>query len=502
MMKQQHHSAHTKNAQHSAKNAQRSAESAREDEAASRRHTKRHPGVYIVTSRAKDGGAPWLHLKWRDAATGDVVKRSLGTRDRTLAKKAALTLSARLRADRDDRLLRRIAGAPDAPERHTVVAECVMRHQALDTPNGSRLTLAANARALRRLLAFCASAKVVYLDQLTPARLAEFRAALAARSGRGGRPLKASSLASALSPVLATLRTASAAGRLPHMSSDTVRAVLAQPDVRTRKAKLRHGLKLPSPLSVPRLRALLEAALTADARPLRANASACATDIALLLLCGFRRAEAALLRCGDVVFSEEEHATVRVREEIAKGMLGRRVHMRSFSRLGVELLRAVVEGRGSDEWLFRLGYSSAPRLPKRLARYALPVLGRWTVHDLRATCDTYQLSLGRIDLKRTTARIGHSLAQADSAYLEPLDGMQVGAATLEEAMGVEDLLARVIDAERARSVDAPRLEPRRCTLVSGLALQLAAAGKPKAPSEQRRNGVEQYLAAPRGYGRS
>lgn len=450
-----------------------------------KRGTRRvkHPGVYLVRVHSRDGGAPWLHLKHKDAATGKTVKVALRTRDEAFARQAAVALSARLRHDRDTATLRKAAGVAAVVVQHGIAEEAERYHAALaQAPHRQPHTLAGAARALRRFHGWAAEQGYTTLNDLSPARLAAFVVWLKARQFGDGRVYKASTVDTALNPVRAMLRVACAAERCTSLTSDTLREALRGPAVKRRRDKALHGLKTASPLSPSRLKALFAAALQFD-RAARVNANPCATDLALLVLCGFRRGELAQLRVRDVTFSAAEYATIHVPPHAAKGYEQRWVHMRGFTVMCVELLEVIVAGRGPDEWLSRSSYEDLGRAPRRLARFGGEDLGKWTCHELRATTDTYQLALGRIDLKRTTARMGHTLAVADASYLEPLDGMSFGAETLEAAMCLEPELRAVIAAERKRT--DVRDKPRACYPTTRSALQLT----PPKPGKPRKGGV-------------
>lgn len=425
-------------------------------------HDQRHPGVYIVKVKARDGGKPWLHLKWRSPDDKSERKESLGTRDPALAKRAALLKSAWLRAQRDASLLRLAAGLGDA-RRYLISDEIAMYFGELErAPNRSPYTLKEYGRALNPFMEWCATvapgAPLRYLDQLTAVTLNDWYIHVRSRRKEDGSPYKVSTVNQELKPVRTMLRRACGT-RAPHLNSDILRRALPHTPTAKRKDKHLYGLETARALSVAELRALLTAALAYDAREARSERSAapCAPDIALLLLTGLRRGELAQVRCRMVLFDEREHATLDLPAAICKGYSERKVHARGFSALVVELLRVLVAGRGGDEWLSSRDYNGLG-----IALVALPEWGApqdVTPHDLRATCDTYQLALGRIDPKRTTARMGHSLAVAEESYLQPPPGMRQGAATLEQAMGCEDLLYAVIDAVRERK-QSPRTERR------------------------------------------
>lgn len=147
-----------------------------------------------------------------------------------------------------------------------------------------------------------------------------------------------------------------------------------------------------------------------------------------LLLGGFRPGEALRLT-GDMVSAE----AVELPGSITKNKRPRTVAFDISPSLP-----KILPPRRPFEKVFSFRRSVAQKLAKRV-HVPFP----WTFQQLRVTCASYLTSApgiyGGASAYMSAARLGHSVRVAETNYLRPI-GIPPEARTLEEAMGIADLL--------------------------------------------------------------
>lgn len=393
-------------------------------------------GAYLVPRR----NGVW-HMRWPDPSVPCGERsESTATRDLEVAKQRLRLKAKSLLAERDRELHRRAMGLPDAAPQWSVT-------QALDAylvylrgaERRSRSTLYHAQQGLRMFAEFCSARGVVTLTDVTAAVLDAYYASLLARPGRRGERAAISSVNQWAKPLRTALRRAHARDHAPHLSDSWLRVHLPHVPVATARQRELYQLDRSRPLERDALKACMRIVLDSP------RYRGAAIDIMLILLYGLRRMELARTRV--------MHATANglaLPADVTKGYRPRKVPSQGFTVLGQGLLDVLRADHAPAEWLSEGAYSTLGHVLRQLG-----VRG----HDLRATCETFQLSL-RVSLKHATARMGHTLAVADESYLALLDTQPLEAPTLEAAMGLEPEFREVIELARSRAV-WPRTKPRK-----------------------------------------
>lgn len=420
-----------------------------------------HRGVQVIPPRP---GRPYYSLRYTDPSTRKRRQpRLAGVTTEADARAAAVALF---------RSLQRITlNTALAGGREHSTGSVTLREEATSyvlatgqkvTKHGrptSASTLAQYRRQLEAFAQWCDGRGVKLLSQLSRVTLADWLASrLAAAAHR--RVRKVSTVNQEVKPVRQMLVAAVAAGRLVHLTTDVIRGALkrmTQPAAR------------PRCLSVPEIRATLQAALAYDAaRPRGGKRSKAliAPAVAVALLSGMRRRELALLQCGEVLFdaASEYDPAIRTGHDVialpghkTKTGAPRNVLMAPYSPLLGQLLRALTHGRPKTHRVLGIGYQRLGDAVWRLRALGAPA--DLNVKMLRSTCATCQRPLPG-DLKSKAERLGHTLAVAEAYYLAAPTGLPLSAPDLETVMQchaeVREVLARVQAARAQQSATMKR----------------------------------------------
>lgn len=406
-----------------------------------------HRGVQVIPPRP---GRAYYALRYTDPSTGACRQpRLAGVTTSADAHAAAVAMFRTLQRRSLDVTLaggREHAGVAitlreEAGTYVAMVARKVSKHGRPTSPN----TLRAYRDELEAFAAWCEGRGVEKLSQLSRATLADWLASrLAAPAHKRDR--KISTVNQEVKPVRQMLIAAAQAGRLVHISTDAMRGALkrlTQPAVR------------PRCLSVPEIRATLQAALAYDARPAaqqkgKRRPAALAPAVAAALLSGIRRRELTELQCSEVRFnaaSEYDPAITTGQDLIelpghkTKTGAPRSVHMAPYSPVLGELLQALTRGRPKTHRVFGIGYQRYGDAVWKLREYGAPA--DLNVKMLRSTCATCQRPLPG-DLKSKAERLGHTLAVAEAYYLAAPTGLPVTAPDLETVMQCSAELRAII----------------------------------------------------------
>jgi integrase len=159
--------------------------------------------------------------------------------------------------------------------------------------------------------------------------------------------------------------------------------------------------------------------------------------VVALLLGGFRFSEAASLRWADC---DLQAGVITIRASATKTRTSRTVTLKESPALWALLERMKLQA-GDTGFVFgdaaEFARAKAEPCRKRLIRaFAAPA---FTWHDLRRTAATYSINMPDANLKRTSKRLGHSIAIADKLYWDAVE-VPADATTIEAAMGIADLL--------------------------------------------------------------
>lgn len=441
-----------------------------------RRTRSPHPGVVLIAPDA-------THTSWRarydDPDSGkrvkvrlDPVELSNATSRRHWAIRKSQAL-ARRRVELD-------SGAPRATR--TPLADALDSYYEAH-PQLRPKTLTAYRAATDKLAAWCAGHGVRSADDLTRARLMDFRAALVSEpkrapqrgsKGRGKRssagnprsPLSVNRELRATRTVLGYLRDLDLFARLTH--DDLRRALKRLPVTHERLEYLRPA----------ELRTLLEAALRHDAetfeltreehaRGLRKGTTPRYDPIGPLivaaLLSGMRFGEAIALDWSHVDLhaldlSGREVGEIHLPGSTSKTHRARTVALEVSPALH-RLLAALHLRAGGKGPVFRLRdpdkdgkpiamtRGSADAAAKRLrAEYGAPKAFGWQA--LRRTCGTFLTNapgiFGAASAYRSAKQLGHSVTVAERHYVDVARGIPREARTLEHAMQIGDLVDQVI----------------------------------------------------------
>lgn len=467
-----------------------------------RRTRTSHQGVKLRKRTWASGAVTWF-ARWRDPDSGREVDTNLTTIGLTTDEARREWAHRKSKA-----MLKRAAALEhgDAIRTETPLAEAVADYIATCRATLEEHTTKVYADDADRFVAWAARVGVTLAEELTPARLALYRDAIATGrrmvSVKGGK--SGTKVASDSAPAPRTINTrllhAKALlnhlrrlGKVPALTSDAIRDAL-------------RPVKVPKPLPVtleaPDLRRLLGAVLRHDAATFDITRAENAAGL------GFarQRAKAEAIAAGRDPEAETLPTGSTPRYEPAGPFLltvlltGMRVDIEACAlrwsavrleadggrgeiRLGVEtktdtgrivdlapcpvlrrLLATMKLKAGASPFVFggaeAWGRARVEAVRRRLvSEFGAP---RFAWKDLRSTCQSYLVNasgiLGDAAPFKAAKRAGHSLAVSEKHYLGVLRGLDSAARDLETVMGVADLADRIVRAAGGERVDVADLE--------------------------------------------
>lgn len=434
-----------------------------------RRTRSPHPGLVLIPPAPEHGHPTW-RARYFDPDTGRTVKVRLDPLALSTAE------SRRAWAIRKAKSLkkREMELESGAPRSTGTALEAAIGKYFEAHPQLRPRTLAAYQAATKKLVAWTSKNGVSSADDLTRAALLGFRASLvkqpklaAAPRGKRGARRESQQRRSAHS-INRELR-----------ATRTVLGYLADVDLlpKVREGDLRKALKRedatlekPTFLRPAEVAALLESALAHDAEMFsetRAEHAGHGTPgsteryepiapfVATLLLTGMRLGEAIALTWSQVDLHAPDHDGRPVGEVHLAGAGTKTKQARVIDLAVSPLLRdllCALHANGSKRGkVFALTADRAAAAAKRLKRkYGAPNAFTWQTQ--RSTCGTYLTNapgiFGAASAYRSARQLGHSVIIAERHYVG-LIRLPNTAKTLEAAMSVEAVLARVIAAARA-----------------------------------------------------
>jgi integrase len=393
------------------------------------------------------GGTAW-RARYTDPTSRKVLWKTLdATVSRTKEARAqwARSLSASLGKRRAD-----LAAGIVPPAVRVTVEAALASHVATSSVTLRKRTAKTYAIAFGRFLAWAKSEGVTYVDEVSPARLANLRDAFIVATkrmaGRGGHAPFADKPRAPVTvnrefKTLSTLLTAWRRAGLVNLSSDQIADALRP---------LTTEQSTPKFLPAAKLRQVLEAALRHDAEEDR-NVAPLA---AFLTLTGVRLSEALTLKWSDVDLDAhgvdgKPVGEFRLRAENVKTKRGRVVGLEVSPGLRA-ILSAMRARPGVDAGGFVFGgdKSAATKARARLiADHGCPAF-QWK--DLRSTCSTFLTNapgiFGAASAFHAAKMLGHSVTIAESKYAGLLRGILREARTLDAAMALEGVLSEVLAA--------------------------------------------------------
>jgi integrase len=433
---------------------------------AKRRSRGSTPGVKVLLLRTP-AGTPFHQARWRDPDSGRLVCRSLealgvtsAEARRTWALAKSRELERRKDAIREGAQPRADLPLQQAIDDYLRTAEATLR----------RSTFVGYEATLKLFSEWAAAVGIKRTSEISGRSLALFRAHLIARpngkSKKGGRRgeraetqqrCSSRTINKHMTGLHTALRSFVRLGATPALNRDVISDSMQRlPTPRPR----------PEYLSHEELRQLLEAALAHDAATFRMTRlekdgrqvpgrtpryEAIAPILTFLLLSGARRGEALQLEWIDVHLGarDERGAVVGeivVRAESSKTKVERVIDLGVAPALQ-RLLLAIRAGSDGSASVFGLTRDLIVTAMRRLIRvFRAP---DFTWQQLRVTCATTLVNAPGIYAGAATFReakqLGHSVAVAEKHYIGVLRGIDPSARTVEAAMGIEDLVDRVIE---------------------------------------------------------
>ncbi len=445
-----------------------------------RRVRSPHPGVVLIPPETS-GRHPYWRARYRDADSGRMTKVRLNPVElpseearREWAKRKSKALAKRQMELEE--------GAPRATgsELKDVIDRYYDAH-----PQLRERTLTAYRGATDKLLAWAKKAGITKADDVTRAGLLEFkkRAIAERRHGRvpGGKrgevaptskPRSAYSVNRELRGVRTVLGYLRDLDLLPRLTHDDLRRALKRLPVASERIEY---------LKPNECRQLLEAALLHDAETFAETRDEhtgegrrrigttpryepIAPFAAYVLLTGCRLAEALALEWRQVDLDALDHDGRPVGEIHLAGAATKTHKART---IGLEvspalrdLLIAIRPERAKGN-VFGLSRGTAEAAGKRLrAEYGAP--GPFSWQALRRSCGTYLTNasgiFGAASAYRSAKQLGHSVQVAERHYLGLVRGIARDVHTLEDAMGIGDLIARITMLARDRHAQSAAAE--------------------------------------------
>ncbi len=419
-----------------------------------------HPGVVLYERALPKGGAEW-YAKFRDSCAGRQRYMSLRSFDlgTPAARRAwAIAKAKKLAAERA------AFAATGRIRTETPIAKAVADYRKRREAELKETTLATYRHGLDLFLAWAAASGPAILEDLARTHLPGLRhfilnaprLRVARRSKRGARtagdgqrtPMTVNKDLRALKVMLTEFRRADL---LPHLDSDSIADGLRG---------LRVTVPAPTFLRAEQLRKLLTAAIRHDAARFaetreehRTRQAIGATPrhrpvaplVLVTLLTGMRFSEAAELTWEEVDLSGDG-AIILDAERVKTGR-SRRIDLAISPSVKV-LLAALKLTAGADLYVFRgtapLTTNERKAVLVRLREFGAP---RFTFQMLRRTCGTYLTCApsiyGSASAFLSAKRLGHGVLVAEKHYAGALTDISATAKTLEEAMGVTALAARI-----------------------------------------------------------
>jgi integrase len=387
---------------------------------------------------------PDKRLGWRARYTDpDSGKRVY----RTIPAEHAGTLEARQRwavnksAEIAGRKRELAGGAPRATG--TGLAEVLERYFSAHI-HWSPRTLADYRRARDRLLKWAAIAGVSTADEVTRVRLLAFREYLIRLPARPGTGVNGLRTGATVNAELRSMRTILGylvdAELLPRLTRDDLRRI----------KRLKVPIERIEHLNAAEIARAIEAALKHDESAGSRHAPI-ARFLVFLLLSGCRLGEGVRLTWPQIDFDACDDAGRPI------GLIhlhGAATKTGEFRPIGLEVspaLRAMLavmrDESGGKGPVFAFTERSAANALERLRdKHGAPE--RFTWHALRRTCETYLVCspgiFGGSNTTRAAEQLGHSVLIAQNHYVGLIRGIPATATTLEAAMGIEDLVGRII----------------------------------------------------------
>jgi integrase len=358
-------------------------------------------------------------------------------------------------------------------------------------------TVATYRNATNKFEAWAERAKVASVDELTRARLLDFRKHLITQpkhaSVKNGKRGEMTTTSETRGAVVINQELRSVGTVLRYLYELDLFARLDFDDLRRGLKKLKAAIDPPEFLSTAECGQLMRAAIAHDAATFVETRAEHAGDgrksigttrrhppiapfTATVLLSGMRVGEALALRWSYLVLDTVDadgklDGEIRLPSEVTKTKQGRKV------RLGVcpllrELLAHMQTSAGDNEFVFggdsELARDVVEAARKRLIKnYGAPRSMSW--QKLRSTCATVssnaQSIWGDSAAFASAKRLGHSIVVAESRYTGQTSVARA-ARTLEAAMGIEAELAKLLPTpKRSRSAEGSRIrsKPRRQT---------------------------------------
>lgn len=440
------------------------AKKAEREEKTKRGHSK-HPGVQVIMRLTGQGER--YFARWNDPTLSRTVplldengepiidKRSGRQRMHTKHVRVEESLdkhglnSAKARetwCKNKSKHLRQQAAAIAAGEtitRRTLVPKALGRYFSAKAAELQPATLVAYGQGTKPFESWCAKNAVVYVEDLTPPLLAQYRewfvgqkayTPAKGRVGKGKRiegdgkrsPAQINKCLNSLRVVLSQLRRE---GHTPKLTSDDI--VDSLKFVKRERARRQY-------LDTAQVKALLEASLRHDAD----GHDAIAPFTAACLLTGMRFNELCELAFDEVdAVSGEIHLAAKR----TKTSTERTVYLDKLPTLWA-WLKAEKLASGNRKRVFpHLTFAIARMARARLVStdaetgYSAP---SFTWHRLRATCGTYSVCAslyGRGSEHETAQQLGHSIQVAQAHYTGRAKDFKPDAQCLEDAMGCADL---------------------------------------------------------------
>ena len=411
-----------------------------------KRRGPRHPGVVLL--KANPGKRLGWRARYTDPDSGKPVYR-------TIPAEHAGTLEARQRwavaksnelADRRKELER---GAPRATG--TGLAEVLERYFPAHVHWADR-TLAEYRRARDRILKWAAIAGVSSADDLTRVKLLGFREYLINRPSRPGTGVNglrtATTVNADLRGVHAILGYLIDTDLLPRLTRDDLRRV----------KRLKVPIERIEHLNAAEIALAIESARKHDESAGDRHAPV-ARFLLFLLFTGCRLGEAVSVTWEQVKLDARDHEG-RVAGEIH--LLGTATKTRRARTIGLEVspaLRSMLvvmrdEAGGKGPIFAAFTERSAANALERLRdKHGAPE--RFTWQALRRTCGTFLTNapgiFGSASAYRSAKQLGHSVVIAEQRYTGLVRGIPATATSLESAMGIEDLVGRIIGNRKAVS---------------------------------------------------
>lgn len=449
---------------------------------------RKHPGVVLIKPDVV------RRIGWRaryaDPDSGRMVKVSLSAELTTdeLRRLWAVTKSRELRkredALRDGAVRATGTSIAAALEKFFTAHDAALRDS----------TVSMYRRVADKLIEWAADEGIKSADGLTRAKLADFRTVIVSETRRvhaagtprkqvkdTGDPRSGHTINSDLRKIGTVLKYVCDLDLLPKLTHDDLRRSLKKVTATVERSEF---------LKPAECKQLLEAALRHDAklfdltreekagiRPIGTTAryEPIAPFVAYVLLTGCRLGEALRLPWKQLDLSAIDHEGNEVGEIHLKGSSSKTHRARTIdltvSPAIHDLLVAMKEASGERGFVFTMTKATADASAKRLrSEFGAPEEFTWQA--LRRTCGTFLTNapgiFGAASAHRSARQLGHSVQVAERHYLGTFRGIPREARTLEQAMKIEDVMAKI-----AASA-APKLEELR-TLVASSALSRAAS---------------------------